>query len=522
LAIECLRDLLRLDQVVDEQTSQALVEGEIVVPESKAPIARVLDVNAEAVISSREVIQDKVMVEGILRYDVLYIPEDDNIIDSLDSEIGFTQYLDIPGAKPKMASRLKLNVEHVDYELVSGRKINVKSVLNLYGQVSQVVEMEAVREFVDIEQVEVLKENIRVTSNAGSGRSQTMVREDLELSDSMPSIQKILRKDARARIKEKKTADNKVVIHGDVDVKLLYLCEDEDEPVQYISHSIPFSHVVEIPGAYQGMDCWADVYVSEFYADARENINNELRIIDTELVLGLDAQVYEAQEGEILVDAYSPNVSMSLKKRKIKLQQLAGESQGQTVLKESITFPEGAPKARKILYVDAKSTVTDERIEAGKVVMEGIVSAQIVYQTNDTAMPIASIRQDLPFTCSLEVDGVNADMDCYSESVVEHTSHTLLAQDEAELKITVLCRTGVYKSIEKNVVIGADETDKPAGREPGIYIYYVQPDDTLWTIAKKYNTTIGTILKYNSLEDEASLAPGTRLLIYKKLESSVI
>ena len=56
---------------------------------------------------------------------------------------------------------------------------------------------------------------------------------------------------------------------------------------------------MEIEGAYQGMECWADVAVSEFYADARENIN-ELRIIDTELVLD-HAQVFEAQEGKILL-----------------------------------------------------------------------------------------------------------------------------------------------------------------------------------------------------------------------------
>jgi hypothetical protein len=249
LAIEYSRDLLRLDQVVSEESSQALVEGEISVPETNAPIAKILDVNAQAVISSREVIQDKVMVEGILRYDILYVPEDDRVIDSLDAEIGFTQYLDLPGARPKMASRLALNVEHVDYELLSGRKVSVKSVLDLSGQVSQVMEMEAVTEFSDAEDVEVLQDHIRITANAGAGHSQTMVREDLELAESMPSIVKILRRNTRIRINERKAADNKVVVHGEVDVKLLYLCEDEDEPIQYLSHSIPFSHVVEIPGA---------------------------------------------------------------------------------------------------------------------------------------------------------------------------------------------------------------------------------------------------------------------------------
>jgi hypothetical protein len=263
LAIEYRRDLLRLDQVVAQESGQALVEGEINVPENKAPIARILDINAEAVISSQEVIQDKVMAEGIIRYDILYIPEEDSAIDSLESEIGFTQYMDLPGARPKMASRLKLDVEHVDYELASARKINVKAVLDLSGQVSQVVELEAVTEFSG-EDVEVLREGIRVSSIAGTGHSQTLVREDLELADSMPTIQKIVRKSAQVRINEKKAADNKVVVHGDVDLKLLYLCEDEDEPIQYISHSIPFSHVVEIQGAYQGMECWADAAVTAF------------------------------------------------------------------------------------------------------------------------------------------------------------------------------------------------------------------------------------------------------------------
>lgn len=521
MAIEYRRDLLRLDQVVSEESSQALVEGEISIPENKIPIARILDISAEAIVSSREVIQDKVMVEGILRYDVLYIPEDDTVIDSLDAEIGFTQYLDLPGAKPRMASRIKLNVEHVDYELISGRKINVKSVLDLSGQVSQVAEMEAVTEFSGVEDVEVLRDSIRVTAIAGTGYSQTMIREDLELADSMPTIRKILRKNARVRINEKKAADNKVVVHGEVDLKLLYLCGDEDEPIQYLSHSIPFSHAVEIEGAYQGMECWADVAVSEFYADARENINNELRIIDTELVLGLDAQVFEAQEGEILVDAYSPSLAITLKKRKIKMKQLMGEGQGQTILKESISFPEGVPKARRILYVEVRPAITDDRTEEGRVIVEGIFTAQVYYQTNDPTLPVGSFQEDFPFRHTMEIDGVQADMDCESEAVVENVSYTLLAQDEAELKIPILCRTSVFQTIEKDVIISAEEVEEVMGREAGIYIYYVQPDDTLWAIAKKYNTTISGILKYNALEGDV-LTPGTRLLIYKKLESSII
>lgn len=522
MAIECRRELLKLDQVVGENTSQALVEGEITVPETKLPIARVLDISGTVVISGKEVIQDKVMVEGVLHYDVLYIPEGDVPADVVEQDIGFTQYLEIPGARPKMPAKLKLDVEHTDFDLSSGRKLNVKSVLNLSGQVSSVMELEAVKSFTDLDDAEVLTDHIRTVSNAGTGHSQTMVREDLELTDSMPSIVKILRKDVKARVNEKKAMDNKVIVHGDLQVKLLYLCEDVEDPVHFVNQTIPFSHFVDIPGAYQGMDCSVDVNVAEFYADPRENINNELRIIDTEIILGLDAQVFEPEEGDILTDAYSPSVPMTLRKRKIKLQQLVGETQGQTVVKESLTFPDDAPRARRVLYAEARPVITDERIENGSVVIEGVISTQVVYQTNDDALLIGSFREDIPFRHSLDMDGIDSTMDCLSEVSEEHVGFTLLAQDEVELKIALLSKTAVSRTVEKEVVIGADEAEEAADRDSGIYIYFVQPGDTLWSIAKNYNTTIAALLKHNSLEDHNKLVPGTKLIIFKKLNVPVV
>ncbi|NLA83508.1 MAG: DUF3794 domain-containing protein [Clostridiales bacterium] len=517
MALEYRKDLLRLDQVIGEAASQALMEGEISVPDDQKPIAKILDINGAAIISSHEVFQDRIMAEGIIRYNVLYIPEDDGQLDSLDAEIGFTQYLEFPGAAPKMTSRLHLSIEHIDYDLISGRKLGVKAVLNLTGQVTEVSEMEVITEFSNTEDVEMLPEHIRVSAVAGSGHARTMVREDLELADSMPTILKILRKDAKVRVREKKAADNRVQIHGDVEILILYLCEDQEEPIQFLSHSISFSHPVEIPGAYQGMDCRADVQVEEIYVDPRENINGELRILDTELILGINAQVLEFQEGEILTDAYSRSLAVDFNKMKIKLHQSLEEVQEQTALKESIHFPEGAAKVRKILYVDAVPNLLNERVQDGSVILEGIISARVVYQTNDPALLIGSFREDFPFSCSLNAQEARTGRSCKGEVITEQLNHTLISQEEAELKITLLCRAEIMKTVEKDVITGVEETEKKQGKEEGIYIYFVQPEDTLWSIAKKYNTTIAGIRELNDLDEEEP-APGTRLLIYKKLE----
>ena len=52
---------------------------------------------------------------------------------------------------------------------------------------------------------------------------------------------------------------------------------------------------------------------------------------------------------------------------------------------------------------------------------------------------------------------------------------------------------------------------------PGITVYMVKPEDTMWNIAKRFYTTIEEIQTLNELEDE-NISPGQPLLLVKKVE----
>jgi hypothetical protein len=523
VTVEYVRDFFKVDQVVGEELSQVIVEGDIIISESKPEIAKVLNVSGMVVVNSREVIQDRVMVEGGVRYNVLYIAEEnEQLIESTEAEIGFTQYLEIPGAKPNMTSVLKCQVEHIEYDIVNNRKLNIKTVLNLEGQVNQVLQLEVIRDFKERPDIQVLKDRVRAVSTEGHGSSQAIIREDLELTDDLPSIEKILKKDASIRINEKKVVDNKVIVHGEIKLQLLYTCGEESEPIQYIDYDMPFSHSIDIHGAYQGMGCAADVWAQELFIEPREDINRELRIVSIEVVVAATAQVFETDELELLVDAYCPGVVLELKKRKIKLTQMQGENQGQTVVKESVAFPENIPHVDKMLHVEVKPIVTDHRISEGKVIIEGVLITNIIYQSNDTQQTISSHKEDIPFRQSVEIEGIREDMYCDSELMVEHTDFTLVAPDEVELRIVVTAKVGVFSSIDKEVLLGVDITEVKDSKDSGIFIYFTQAGDSLWSVAKRYNTTMSNLLKYNAVDDPEHLKPGDKLLIYKKLESFII
>ena len=67
-------------------------------------------------------------------------------------------------------------------------------------------------------------------------------------------------------------------------------------------------------------------------------------------------------------------------------------------------------------------------------------------------------------------------------------------------------------------MLGVDIKEAEELKDSGIYIYFVQPGDSLWSVAKKYNTTIDNILKFNDIEEPHILHTGDKLLIYKKLD----
>ena len=77
----------------------------------------------------------------------------------------------------------------------------------------------------------------------------------------------------------------------------------------------------------------------------------------------------------------------------------------------------------------------------------------------------------------------------------------------------------MQQPIEQPVITGIDR--QPLDLEklqklPGIVGYIVQPDDDIWKIAKKFHTTIDTVVKTNELPENV-VKPGQRLILVKEI-----
>ncbi|NLK35384.1 MAG: LysM peptidoglycan-binding domain-containing protein [Gracilibacteraceae bacterium] len=89
-----------------------------------------------------------------------------------------------------------------------------------------------------------------------------------------------------------------------------------------------------------------------------------------------------------------------------------------------------------------------------------------------------------------------------------------------ELRVVLGVYTEVMRNIEKKLVenIEAEEgVSIDYGKMPAVTVYMVQKGDTLWSIAKRYNTTVDALAKLNDIENPSKVTNGMQIMIIKNI-----
>lgn len=125
--------LLKLETVVGENTKQILVENVFQLPVAAIKIreivARIEDISAE-------VIEDKVIIQGILHKQIFFIGED-NLEHHQAENIPFSTFVDVLGAVPGTNVRVDPRIETILFELESKVDLRQKVVIEFFIKVTQ-------------------------------------------------------------------------------------------------------------------------------------------------------------------------------------------------------------------------------------------------------------------------------------------------------------------------------------------------------------------------------------------------
>jgi len=520
VGLELIRDTLRFEQVVGEGQSQALVNRDIIVPDIKPDIARILSVEGKVNITSREVNEGRIAVEGDVNLQILYAPsEGPQPIYSMSQNANFSHYVDVVGAAPKMDSEVRCDIEHIDFDRINGRKLNIQCVLNLKGKVTDYVSVDAIKEVEGMPGIQILRDTVLTDEAMGDNTAQTVVRGTVTIPESLPQADELLKYSAMIHNRDVKVEDGKVIISGNVFIPLLYSSKDENVDIYKVDDDMVFTHTMDMPGITPDMTCRVEHSVEDIYAELKEDEESQMRLIEIEVVLGLKAKVTQRVEFPVMIDAYAPSARIECEKKSIMMDVFFGGDSSQTIVKESLELPEDLKDMEKVYDMICKPSVTDCKAVEDKVLIEGVVGCDILYLAKGEERSQESFYDELPFRTSIDLPGCKTGMKPEVNVEIENMVCTMLTKSLVEIKIILNCPVKVYDKVGKDFIIKIDEIE---GETPipkaSITIYMVQPKDTMWKIAKRYFTTVDDIVKVNEIADPDKITPGMKLIIPKKVQ----
>ena len=113
-------------------SSQILLEGDIIVPDSKPDLQEILRCQGNVKIREKRVTDDRISFSGDLEISVLYRAKNgERPLYAMQASLPLEDFLHIDGLEKDMETSLDAAPEHLDCQIINDRKIGVKAVLGV-------------------------------------------------------------------------------------------------------------------------------------------------------------------------------------------------------------------------------------------------------------------------------------------------------------------------------------------------------------------------------------------------------
>lgn len=511
---------MRMMKVKCEATSQVTFDEDINVPDVKPDVGRMIQKKGEVQLDQVQIAEGHAFIRGNLSVFLLYVGDsEERRIHSLVGHLPIEETLNLNGLENGDKVRLKWDIEDLSLKLINSRKLNIKALITFIATVD---EAKAIQLPIGLEEEEISqkRQNINLMGLAVHKKDTMRVKEEIALASNKPNIYEMLWDTIEVRGLDIRAVDDKIMVKGELFIFVLYSGNDDNNSLQWLEHSVPFAQDVECMGCTMDMIPNIEVNVTQGELKVNLDTDGEERLIGIDVVLEMDMKIYEEEEISLLLDVYTPLKECVPVREKQTMESLLVKNFSKCKVNDRVKVEEDQGKILQICHSDGNVKVDETQIVENGIQVEGVVQIRILYIVGDDDMPFYSMSTMIPFTHIIEAPRISQDCRYHLRTDLEQLSTTMIDSNEIEVKIVMNLNALVVRQKDQEIIqdIEEEELDKEKLQNmPGIIGYLVQPEDTLWDIAKTFYTTIDTIMELNELESD-QVKPYDTLILMKKVD----
>ena len=511
--IDVIKENVQFEQLLRDSNSNTVLKEEYLIPDTHPDVQEILTVEARPMIINKEIIGDKIVLEGKVEYTVIYIAREDGLMaNSVSYNQNFTNNIDLNQGEYKVICEAQCNVEHIEAKIMNERKISIQGIITIDWELYKSNEFEFVKDIEGSDEVEVLKKTETINKISANEDIELMGKCIIRVGMDKPQINKILKCSLQLHKKEVKIADDKIYLGCYCKLNILYKGDDSKDIIP-LEDDIYLSKEEEVKGVTSDMLPTVCYEISNNDLMLEEDDLGEVRIINDEFIVKANVKVFSKENIDTIKDAYSNKCLIGLKKDEHEVGILHGANNSESIIKYNIQLKDKDLKPEHIISQNAAIILTDKQVMRDRVVIEGIIKAEVLYKTTDDEKYLSNVKAEIPFSAMIDIFGANENM----KSIVKANLESIDASIEGNsiaIKATIILSGKVLYEMTKEFIsdIVEEEGDMPE-KKASITIYVVGEGDTFWNLAKKYNTTVADLIKINKVEDSEHIEQGQKLII---------
>ena len=485
--------------------------AETIVPDYCPDIARVIRTEGKVYIHSRQILDGKAEVGGTVRVNVLYTPDGESGLRTLEFSIPFTAESE-KGSFPMC----RILTAEADLAALETRTLNPRKVMTRCKLITRMsgYRKQQLSFGMDVsaeERLAIQKKQMKqsVVLLTGISEKDFSFTDEFGISGGRDGAAELLSWSIYPEVTDSKPVGNRMICKGSIHLGLLY--RDVGGSCCFTETEMPFSQVLDMEE--QAENAVTDVRIQLTGADLQISGEDPSgRQISVTLYLHATALLYQEQEITLLEDLYSTIYAVSYGASPMELTAQREVLQRRQSAREILEI---GIAAESILALSVRCGAVSIGKDGKKTtVLRTPATIHALYQDEGGSVLFAertteiTCHMELPENCTLTAEAISA-------GEIQGSIGDRGIEVRFQVDFRICMERKVQRVCISDIRLDSDRL-KDTAAAPSLVLRCLDRHETLWDIAKQYHTTIRDILAANQAEHESDIPFDQLLLIPKK------
>lgn len=495
MSIELTTKSFGTEKIYLDTCCEQPIDSDISLPDYCPDIMRILKCTIQTDITNSKTVGDRASADGNAKITVIYADEKNEIC-SYRTDYPFSKYTELASAYDGASLVCSAKTDYVNCRAVSKRRVDIHGIVSIRFRICG-AEQGTLISSASGDGIQLKRKGIDISSAAASVSRCFQLSSVEAVGEAMPGIGKVISCFAAPVISETKMIKGKLLIKGELAVRITYCSDSENGESAVLGCSLPFSEVAEASDFSDSCRNDIRLCVRQLNAEPKTDNDGEYRYMNINAEVCAYITAYESDSVSAVTDAYSTQTEINADYSVTDFVKITDSISDVFSVKQELDISSLKPQkiyACMLSDPEAKCSFRD-----GKMTVKGKIPVCLILIDSEGS-PV-SCEREAEFEYSHAVSTEASDVFAVPQISISGFSCTLNSGGRAEFKAEINLSATVFSRTKERVLTSLSVSDGICKKErkSSLTVYFCSGNESVWDIARHYNTTVEEIMEENGL-----------------------